>query len=194
MLEQPTAPAPTGFDGIQIGIGKDQVRALAAGLEPDLFHVALAGVALEHLADLGRAGEDEAVDVRVPAKRLPRILAKPRHDVQHATGQPRLGGKLGQTQRRKRRLLGRFQHHRIACGQGRRELPGCHVEREVPRHHRADHPKRHAADERDVPPAGRRDLVIELVDRLGMPLEEMRRTGHIDVHRLGNRLAHVERL
>src|SRR5215472_3581745 len=44
----------------------DDVRGLAAAFQRDPLHVALPGVAQEELADLGRAGEGNAVDVHMP--------------------------------------------------------------------------------------------------------------------------------
>ena len=47
-------------------------------------------------------------------------------------GQPRVAADLGESEGRERRELGGLDHHRIAHGEGRRDLPGQHQEREVP--------------------------------------------------------------
>ena len=81
------------------GIGKDDVGRLAAGFERHMLHVALARIAQEVLADLGRAGEGDHVDVHVAAQRLAGGFAKARQHVEHAIGNARLGGEFGDAQR-----------------------------------------------------------------------------------------------
>ncbi len=49
------------------------------------------------------------------------------------SGRPHLGADLGEGERGQRRVFGRLQHHRVAGGQRRRDLPGQHQQREVPR-------------------------------------------------------------
>ena len=175
-------------------IGEHQVRTLAAALQPDLLEVGLRGILHEVLADLGGAGEHQCVHLRVQAEGLAGLLAEARHHVQHAFRHPRLQGQLGQAQGGERRLLGRLEHHRVAGGQGRGELPGGHVEREVPRHHRADHPQRHAGNGGQGLLGGRRDLVVELVEAFRIPGEDVGGAGHIDVPGVHHRLAHVQRV
>jgi hypothetical protein len=76
-------------------------------------------------------------------------LALPAHDVEHARRQ-HVGGQLGQTQHRVGGEFGGLEHHGVACGQCRPELPGRHVERIVPRGDRGDHAERVAAHHRGV--------------------------------------------
>ncbi len=59
--------------GVQVGaVLHDDVRRLAAAFEREPLHVRLARVAEEELADLGRAGEGDEVDVHVQAERAAR--------------------------------------------------------------------------------------------------------------------------
>ena len=94
---------------VEIGVGHHHMGRLAAAFERDPFHIALAGVDHHQLAHLGRAGEGDHVDVGVQRERLPRLLAKARHNVEYAVGEPRLFGKSAENQRGERRLLGRFR-------------------------------------------------------------------------------------
>ncbi len=49
---------------VEVGVGEDDVRALAAQLEGDPLE-RVGGVPHDDLADLGRAGEGDLVDARV---------------------------------------------------------------------------------------------------------------------------------
>ena len=94
----------------------------------------LPAVALRIIAaDVGRAGEGDLVDVR-HARPASRPSAVAGHDVQHARRQTRpSAADLGEQQRRQRCELGWLEDHRIAHRQRRRDLPGQHQQREVPR-------------------------------------------------------------
>ena len=123
---------------------------LAAAFERDALHVAFAGVDHHQLADLGRAGEGDHVDVRMERERLAGPLAETRHDVEHAVGQARLLRQPAERERGERRLLGGLQDHRIAGDQRRADLPGGNDQRIVPRHDRADDAERLLPHHRDV--------------------------------------------
>ena len=69
--------------GVDVGIGKDDVRCLAAQLERDLLQVARSGPQ-DALADLGRAGEGDSVDVRLTGQRSACGVAEAGYDVDHA--------------------------------------------------------------------------------------------------------------
>ena len=91
---------------------------------------------------------------------------------------------LREQQRGERGGLGRLEHHGVAAGQGRGDLPGQHQQREVPRDDLAGHAQRRAAV------AG----VLQLVGPAGV-VEEVRGDGRdVDVARLPDRLAVVDRL
>ena len=99
---------------------------------------------------------------------------------------------LTQPKRRERRVLGRFQHHAVPCGERRRQLPDRHLQRVVPRHHRTDHAERLPRDQRQLGVAGRRDLAIQLVDRLGVPLHDGSGAGHVELRGVADQLAGVD--
>ena len=130
MLKKIALAAPA-IGLVDVGVGVDDVRALAAELERDLLEVAGRGLD-DQLADLGRAGEGDLVDVVVRGQRRARV-AVAGDDVEHAVGQAGLLEQLAEAQRRERRLLGRLEDDRAAAGQRGPELPGRHQQREVPR-------------------------------------------------------------
>ncbi|MNO98380.1 hypothetical protein D3C76_901250 [compost metagenome] len=189
--------AERGFLGRQVqvlAIGEHQVRALAAAFQPHLLEVRLRGVLHEVLADLGGAGKHQGIDVHVQAQGATGLFTQTRHDVEHALGNARFNRQLGQAQRRERRLLGGLEHHAIARSQCRGELPGGHVQREIPRHHRTDHPQRHPGDGRQGIAGGRRHLVVELVEAFAVPGKHMGGARHVDVPGIRHRLAHAQRV
>jgi len=114
------------------------IRRLPAELEREALQRA-GGLAHDPLADLGRAGEGDLVDARVAHHGHSDLTARAGDDVEHALGQACLSREIGELERGERRQGGRLEHHRIAGGQGRRDLPRREQEREVPRHDRADH-------------------------------------------------------
>ncbi len=109
-----------------------------------------------------------------------------RDDVDHARRQVALLEALREQQRGERRGLGGLEHHGVAAGEGGGELPRGHEQREVP----GDHLARHA--ERARAPAGQG--VVELVGPARVVEEVRRGERDVDVARLLDRLAAVERL
>ena len=115
-----------------------------------------------------RAGEGDAVDVHVQRERLARRVAEARHDVEHALRQPGLDRELRDAKRRERRFLGRLQHDGVAGRERRAELParpsaaGNSTARS-----RRRRPTGSRVMSASASCAGRRDLVVDLVDRLG---------------------------
>jgi hypothetical protein len=178
-------PVDDALDRLVEGrVVEDDVRGLPAELERQL-HPAPGELPLNELPDLGRAGEREFVDALVPHQvRAGRAVA--RDDVDHPRWQLGLAADVREEHRGERRRLGRLQDDGVPAGERRRDLPGEHEERKVPRD-----------DLRSDAEGLRRALregVLELV-RPARVVEEVRgRKGEIDVARLPDRLASVERL
>ena len=175
----------------EVGVGEDQIRALAAAFQPHLLQIGVGCVVQEPFAGRGRAGEGQHVDVRVKAERGARSGAEPRDHVQDARRKSRFDGQFGQTQGRQRRLFGGFEHDAVTDRKRRRDLPDGEVEWKVPRRHRPDDTKGLPGDQRQVSRFGRRDLTVDLVERLAVEGEEVCSRGYVDVVRLGHQLAHV---
>ena len=89
----------------------------------------------------GLAGERDLGDPVARRQRLARLHAEPVDDVEHAGGQ-QVADQRHQVQDRRRGLLGRLEHHGVAGGQRRGELPDRHQDREVPRDDLPDHAER----------------------------------------------------
>ena len=134
-------------------------------------------------ADPGGAGEGDLVDVRVLDERLAG-RAGAGDDVDDARRQVGLLADLGEQQRGERRGLGRLQDDGVAAGQRRGDLPRQHQQREVPGDDLAGDAERRAAV------AG----VLELVGPAGVVEEVGGDLRDVDVARLLDRLAVVDRL
>ncbi len=113
-------------------------------------------------------------------------LARTGDDVDDSGRKLRLLEDLRQHQRRERRGLRRLEHHGVAGGERRRDLPRRHQQREVPRDHLP------GDSERPRAPAGER--VLELVGPARVVEEVRRHQRQVDVARLADRLAAVHRL
>ena len=97
--------------------------------------------------------------------RSPTTEPRPARTVSTPFGQPRLQGQLAQPHRRQGRQLGRLEDDGVAGGQRRRQAPAGDGHGEVPRDDDPDDAERLL--ERDVDPAGHRDLPAEEALRCG---------------------------
>ena len=117
------------------------------------------------------------------------VRARPavaRDDVDDAWRQLGLAEDVAEEQRGQRRRLGRLEHDRVPGRERRRDLPREHQQREVP----GDDLARDA----ERPRRTVRERVLELV-RPARVVEEVRRSERqVDVARLADRLAAVQRL
>ena len=104
---------------VEVGVGVDDDRVLAAHLGDDALDVALPG---PHLGgplddvepDRLRAGERDERDIGMLDERGPDLLADTRQEREHAVGQPGVEQHLDQPRRDARRLLGRLEHDGVA--------------------------------------------------------------------------------
>jgi hypothetical protein len=180
---------------IHVGVGEDDGRRFAAEFQRYLLQIA-GGRLDDQLADFGRAGECNLVDVRMRRQRRAGGLAKPGQDIDDAIGETGFLNKLPEAQCAERRLLGRLQDDRAAGRQCRRNLPRRHHQWEVPRDDLPDDADRFAQGI-GMPVAGRGDGDCRAVD-LGRPAghvpQDLVRTRQVDIARVADRLAVVERL
>ena len=77
------------------------------------FSVSVA-FAVDDLADLGRAGEGDLVDVRMADHAVAGGLAQAGDEVEHAGRDARFGDEVGEAQRGQRRLLGGLEDRRCS--------------------------------------------------------------------------------
>ena len=121
----------TGDGLLEVGVGEDDVGALAAELERDLLEVALRRLD-DLLAHLGGTGEGDLVDVVVRGE-CGACVAEAGDDVDDAGREARFGEHFAEQQSRQRGLLGRLENHGVARREGRGQLERRHQEREIPR-------------------------------------------------------------
>ena len=110
-------------------------------------------------------------------------------------GKPTSSASSPRRSARQRRLLGRLEHDRAACGERRAELPRGHQQREVPGDDLPAHADRLAA--RVAEHVGRADgqhAALDLRRPAGEVAQVRDRAGHVHVLRQPDRLAVVERL
>ncbi|MCY1200129.1 hypothetical protein D9M72_115550 [compost metagenome] len=119
---------------------EEDVGRLAAQLQRHRDQV-LRRVLHDQPAGGGLAGERHLADARARCQRLAGFQPEAVDHIDHARRQ-QVADDLHQHQDRCGRLLGRLEHHAVAGGQGRRQLPGGHQQREVPRDDLADHAQR----------------------------------------------------
>jgi ParB family chromosome partitioning protein len=119
------------------------------------------------------------------------LAAEARHDVDHARREAGLVEQVAQVQRRQRRLLGRFQDHRVAGGQCRRQLHHRHEQREVPRHDLADDADRLAQRVGQERPAHRHRLAAQLGRPAGVVAQRLHGQRQVHLAGVAKRLAGV---
>ena len=110
------------------------------------------------------------------------------------SGRPASRHQLGDLQRRERRHLGRLHHDGVAGGERGRHLPAGEHQREVPRHHLADHADRLAQRVVEEARLDRNRLALELVGHAAEVAVARRRARHVERARVAQRVAGVERL
>ena len=118
---------------LEVGVVEHDVGALAAEFQGDLLDVA-GGRPRHGPADLRRPGERDLADVPVLGEPRADDRTGTGDDVEYARGKADFVCRPGQFEQGQRRLIVRFQHDRVACGQRRTQLPDCEEQREVPRH------------------------------------------------------------
>ena len=128
---------------LQVGVGKDDNRSLAAQFGLQRSEVA-AGLLGHRPAGLGAAGQVQLAQARVRGQGLAGAGAKTVNDVQDAGRQPSLQGNVADFSGGQRRPLGGLEDYHAAGGQGRGQLLGGNHQGVVPRgqlaHHTQGHP------------------------------------------------------
>ena len=124
------------FDGlVDRGIRENDISRLAAEFQR-VFLAASGNGALYDAPDFRRAGKRYLVDVLVIDDCGTRLTGAG-DDVDDPRRQVSILDDFCQLHRRQWRRFRRLQHHGIAACQRRRNLPGSHQQRKVPRNHLA---------------------------------------------------------
>ena len=181
---------------VEVGVGEHDVRALAAQLEVHRMqglHRRLEDAA----AGGGAAGEAHRVDAGVLGDRLPGLAAQAGDDVDHAVGEARLGDELAETQRAERGVLRGLEHDGVPRRQRGPELQAGEKEGKVPGDDAADDAVRLApgvGEGRAHHRRHRQGLAVDLRRPAAVVAIDLAGHRHVDVLRLGERLADVEGL
>ena len=133
--------------GLDVGVVEDHDRCLAAELEVDALDVGR-GAGRDLGAGADRAGDGDQARGGVLDEH-PAGVAVTGDDVERARGQE-LGGDLGKPQGGLGGGVARLEHHGVAGGQRRGDLPHGHEQRVVPGGDLADDADRLAPDPRGV--------------------------------------------
>ena len=116
---------------VEIGVGEDEERRLAAELEGDRDDVLGRGLA-DQASGVDRARERDTADPGMGDERGSRLLSDPLHNVQDPRRQLGLLGEIGEEGAGQRRPLGRLQDGRASGGKGRTDFPGREHEGRIP--------------------------------------------------------------
>ena len=173
-------------------VGEEDVRRLAAQLQRRRDQV-VGGVMGDHAAGGGRAGEGDLGDALAAGQGLAGFGAEAVDDVQHA-GRQQVGDQFGQNQDADRGLFGGLQHHAVAGGDRRGELPRGHQQREVPGNDLADDAERLMEMIGDGVVVDFRDAAFLGAQAAGEIAEMVGHERNVGIGRLADRLAVVERL
>ena len=179
--------------GVEVGVGEDDVRALAAQLEGEPLE-RLGAHFHEAIPDLCRAGERDLVHAGVLRQSVARGLAEAGDDVDHPGRVTGLDCQLAQAQRGQGGRIGRLEHDRTASGQRRAPLPGDHEQREVPGDDLPSDADRLSLGVAEVVAADGDDLALDLVGPAGVIAEAVDHERQVDVAALGDWLAVVKGL
>ena len=132
---------------LQVGVVEDDHRRLAAELEVGALELPGRGRRDLHPGPDRTGDRDQLRDLVVDQRTAG--VAVTADDVEHARRQE-LVAQFGEQHRRRRGGVARLEHHCVAGGQGRRDLPDRHHQRVVPRRHLTDDADRLAPDPRRV--------------------------------------------
>jgi len=161
-------------------VGKDDVRALAAGFEPDTLHVGFARVDHQLLGDLGRTGEHQRIDVHVQGQSLADGMAIAWQHVEYTCRDTGFNSQCGDTDGGQWGFFGRLKDYRVTGRQSRAQFPAGHHQREVPRHDGSDNAHRLTGHQAQLIVRGSSNLVVNLVDGFAAPAQRTGCAGHVD--------------
>ncbi|GAD23998.1 hypothetical protein AVS7_03758, partial [Acidovorax sp. MR-S7] len=162
-----------GHGGVQVGVGEDHLRALAAQLQRHRA-VALGGGLLDQRAHLGAAGEADVVDAGVARQRVAHLVPVAGHDVERAGRKAHLRRELRHAQQGQARVFCGFDHAHVARGQRAAHAAAEDLHGVVPRHDMAGHAMRLAPGEHAEAVGVGDGLAVQLVAGAGVELEVAR--------------------
>ena len=173
-----------GDGGVQVGVGKDDLRAFAAQLQRH-GAVALGSHLLDQRADLGAAGEADVVDAGVARQRVAHLVAVAGDDVERPGGEAHFGRQLRHADQRQARVFGGLDHAHIARRQRAAYAAAKDLHGVVPGDHMARDAVGLAPGEHAVAVRVGDGLAVELVARTGVELEVARQRNRVGPRLLG---------
>ena len=178
---------------IEVRVGEDQVRVLAAHLQRRLDEP-LGSLSGDLAAHARRSGEAHRPDFGVRNQGAARAGPQTLYDVQHSRREARLAAQLAEKVRGHGRHFARLRHHAVPRRERGRHLPGEQVEGQVPGRDAGDDSER--LPERVVQRhlVGGMRLAVPLRDRVGEEVEVLRSARHFDRRGERDGLPAVDRL
>ena len=165
--------------GIEIGVVEHDERRVAAELQRQFLY-RVGALAHQHAPGLGRAGEGQLPDYRIGAELGADRLRIAGDDIEHAFRNSRALTKLGQRERRIRRLPGGLDHHGATRGERRPGLARDHGVREVPRRdERTDADGLLHDEDALIRPRRRNRVAVGALAFFGEPFDERRAIGDL---------------
>ena len=136
-LVEPDSVDQSLHGAVQVGVFENNERGFAAQFQRKPL-VALRRSFADGAPHFGGAGEGDLVHAGVLHQRFAG-RAVSGDDIDDACGEPDLLADFREGQRRQWSKLRRLQHHRVSRGDCRRNLPGQHEQREIPRNDLSHH-------------------------------------------------------
>ena len=167
--------------GVEVRVGEDDHRVLAAELEGDVLDAHAGGGLLDLQAGGDRAGEADAADLRMPDDRVAGLRAAADH-VEHARWEA-LTGQLAEDERRERDLRRRLDDDRVAGDERAEDARGGEHHRVVVGEDLADDPVGLVGRVVQVAGGGRDRATAVPADEPGPVTDVLQRDGDVDVHR-----------
>ncbi|MCY1351110.1 hypothetical protein D9M69_373660 [compost metagenome] len=164
---------------LEVGVVEDDLRVLATHLQLHLGATGYAGGG-DAATHAHGTGEADAIDTDVVDHGFADDAAAAHHQVEYPGGEAGTGDDLGQGPGAAGDQVGRLEHHAVAVGQGRGDLPGRDGDREVPGGDQADHAEGFAGDFHRYAGAHRgQHLAGQAQAFAGEELEDVAGTAHL---------------
>lgn len=181
-----------GDGGVDVGVGEDDVGALAAELEGDALQ-RCSRVAHDELGGFSGAGEGDFVDAGMLDHRAAGGGAVAGDDVDDAVGDAGFLGEAGHAEAGEGRLLGGLHDDGAAGGEGGAPFPGHHEHGEIPGDDLADDADGFFAGVAEVVAANGDGLAVDFVGVAGVVAEAVDREREIGSFAVADGFAVVER-
>ena len=169
---------------IQIGIGKNDLRAFAAQLQRHRA-VALCRHLLDERANARAAGKADVVNARVACQRITHLVAVASDKVERAGRKAHLSRQLCHTNERQARVFGRFDYAHIARCECAAHAAAKNLQGVIPRNHMACDAVRLAPSEHAVAIGVGDGLAVKLVARTCVKLKVPGQRNRIRARLLG---------